>query len=117
MIIFKVGEMRGDHPFPPPWERCSNRKVVRSLANYSVRQDILTGDEVISDSYDMKEIDDVVYEVDCKKITKGADQFGQWWPFKTSMETPELNLVFRYWRKSFGRRSRRESRGGLKASH
>lgn len=36
----------------------------------------MTGDEVISDSYDMKAIDDTVYEVDCKKITLGADNFG-----------------------------------------
>ena len=36
----------------------------------------MTGDEVISDSYDMKVIDDTVYEVDCKKITLGADNFG-----------------------------------------
>lgn len=36
----------------------------------------MTGDEVISDSYDMKEIDDTVYEVNCKKITRGADNFG-----------------------------------------
>lgn len=36
----------------------------------------MTGDEVISDSYDMKEVDDTVYEVNCKKITLGADNFG-----------------------------------------
>ena len=36
----------------------------------------MTGDEVISDSYDMKEIDDTVYEVNCKKIVRGADNFG-----------------------------------------
>lgn len=39
----------------------------------------MTGDEVISDSYDIKEVDDTVYEVDCKKITLGADNFG--WSF------------------------------------
>jgi len=36
----------------------------------------VTGDEVISDSYDIKEVDDTVYEVDCKKVTLGADNFG-----------------------------------------
>jgi hypothetical protein len=36
----------------------------------------VTGDEVISDSYDIKEVDDTVYEIDCKKITLGADNFG-----------------------------------------
>ena len=36
-------------------------------------QDIVSGDEIISDTYNLKEIDDVVYEVDCRKVTKGAD--------------------------------------------
>ena len=40
-------------------------------------QDILTGDEIISDSYDLKEIDGVVYEADCKKITVGGETFGE----------------------------------------
>ncbi|MCJ1440222.1 MAG: hypothetical protein MMC23_000705 [Stictis urceolatum] len=41
-----------------------------------IYKDLVSGDEIISDSYDIKEIDDVVYEIDCKKITKGgADNF------------------------------------------
>lgn len=35
-------------------------------------QDILTGDEVMSDSYDIKEVDGTVFEVDCAMITLGA---------------------------------------------
>jgi len=35
-------------------------------------QDILSGDEIIADTYDLKEIDDAVYEVDCKKIKKAG---------------------------------------------
>ena len=35
-------------------------------------KDIITGDEIISDSYDMTEVDDAVYEVDCAMITVGA---------------------------------------------
>ncbi|BGP13290.1 hypothetical protein JCM10213_004940 [Rhodosporidiobolus nylandii] len=31
--------------------------------------DVLTGDELISDAYDLKEVDDVVYEADCQMIT------------------------------------------------
>ncbi|BEJ11173.1 hypothetical protein CspHIS471_0105950 [Cutaneotrichosporon sp. HIS471] len=31
-------------------------------------EDILTGDEMISDAYDMTTVDDVVYEVDCSMI-------------------------------------------------
>lgn len=33
----------------------------------------MSGDEIISDTYNLKEVDDVVYEVDCRKVTKGAD--------------------------------------------
>ncbi|KAK5116444.1 hypothetical protein LTR62_007992 [Meristemomyces frigidus] len=35
-------------------------------------KDIITGDELISDSYDLKLIDGVVYEADCKKISIGG---------------------------------------------
>ncbi|CAD6576720.1 MAG: hypothetical protein TREMPRED_001751 [Tremellales sp. Tagirdzhanova-0007] len=31
-------------------------------------QDVITGDEMLSDAYDMKEIDDIAYEVDCAMI-------------------------------------------------
>ncbi|WOO85239.1 Translationally-controlled tumor [Vanrija pseudolonga] len=33
-----------------------------------IYQDIITGDELVSDAYDPKEIDDVAYEVDCELI-------------------------------------------------
>jgi hypothetical protein len=40
---------------------------------------LVSGDEIISDSYDIKEIDDVVFEIDCKRITKGGeDNFGSY---------------------------------------
>lgn len=35
-------------------------------------QDLITSDELLSDSYDLKEIDGVVYEADCKKISVGV---------------------------------------------
>jgi hypothetical protein len=35
-------------------------------------KDFLTGDEVLSDSYDLKEVDGVVYEADCAMIELGA---------------------------------------------
>jgi len=38
-------------------------------------KDLITGDEVMSDSYDLKEVDGVVYEVDCQMITLGAETF------------------------------------------
>ncbi|KAF7194356.1 Translationally-controlled tumor protein-like [Pseudocercospora fuligena] len=36
-----------------------------------IYNDIITGDEIISDSYDLKEIDGVAYEANCSKITIG----------------------------------------------
>ncbi|KAF2277212.1 microtubule/calcium-binding protein [Westerdykella ornata] len=38
-----------------------------------IYKDLITGDEIISDSYNLKEIDGVVYEADCKKITVGGE--------------------------------------------
>ncbi|KJZ73390.1 Translationally-controlled tumor protein-like protein [Hirsutella minnesotensis 3608] len=35
-------------------------------------KDIITGDEIISDSYDLKLVDDIVYEADCAMITEDA---------------------------------------------
>ena len=38
-------------------------------------QDIISGDELISDSYDLVEVDGVAYEADCRKITVGGETF------------------------------------------
>ncbi|KAK0623610.1 translationally controlled tumor protein [Immersiella caudata] len=37
-----------------------------------IYKDAITDDEIISDSYDLKEVDGVVYEVDCAMIVEGA---------------------------------------------
>lgn len=37
-------------------------------------KDIISGDEIISDSFDLKLVDDIVYEADCAMITEGAVQ-------------------------------------------
>ncbi|KAH7262636.1 translationally controlled tumor protein [Fusarium tricinctum] len=37
-----------------------------------IYKDILTGDELISDSYDLKEVDGIVYEADCAMIEEGG---------------------------------------------
>lgn len=37
----------------------------------------------MSDSFDMKEVDGVVYEVDCAMITEGAVQVGKWSSFES----------------------------------
>lgn len=39
-------------------------------------QDIITDDEIISDSYDLKEVDGIVYEADCAMIIEGAVEVG-----------------------------------------
>ncbi|KAJ4359881.1 uncharacterized protein N0V89_000437 [Didymosphaeria variabile] len=38
-----------------------------------IYKDSITGDEIISDSYPLKEIDGIAYEADCAKITIGQD--------------------------------------------
>ncbi|KAI6830721.1 Translationally-controlled tumor [Hortaea werneckii] len=38
-----------------------------------IYNDIITGDELISDSYNLKEVDGAVYEADCSKITVGGE--------------------------------------------
>ncbi|KAL0931937.1 translationally-controlled tumor protein, partial [Colletotrichum truncatum] len=46
--------------------------LLRQTAKMIIFKDIITGDEIISDSYDLKEIDGTVYEADCAMITEGA---------------------------------------------
>merc|ERR1712137_712294 len=46
-----------------------------TTATMIIYKDIITEDEIISDSYDIKEIDGVVYEADCRKITIGGETF------------------------------------------
>lgn len=38
-------------------------------------QDVISGDELISDSYDLKLVDGVAYEANCSKITIGGETF------------------------------------------
>lgn len=56
-------------------------------------QDILTDDEIISDSYDLKLVDDVVYEADCKKITIGGETFGMLRPTTHCYSRSGINIV------------------------
>lgn len=41
-----------------------------------IYKDIITDDEMISDSYDLKEVDGVVYEADCTMIEEGGVDVG-----------------------------------------
>ncbi|KAK1510529.1 translationally-controlled tumor protein, partial [Colletotrichum costaricense] len=45
---------------------------LRQTAKMIIYKDIITGDEIISDSYDLKDIDGIVFEADCAMITEGA---------------------------------------------
>ncbi|KAL8951742.1 MAG: hypothetical protein Q9222_002292 [Ikaeria aurantiellina] len=40
-----------------------------------IYKDIVSGDEIISDTYNLIEKEDAVYEVDCKKVTLGNESF------------------------------------------
>jgi hypothetical protein len=57
----------------PPPSRC-NGDVIADPASH--QQDIISDDEIISDSYDLKEVNGIVYEADCAMIVEGAVQVG-----------------------------------------
>ncbi|KAI4129591.1 MAG: hypothetical protein LQ338_002165 [Usnochroma carphineum] len=40
-----------------------------------IYKDIVSGDEIISDTYELVEKEDAVYEVNCKKVTLGSESF------------------------------------------
>jgi len=64
----------------------------------SNRQDIITGDEIVSDSYDIKEVDGAVYEVDCKKISVGGETFGE--SFAVSQQWQSQHCIRRFGHRS-----------------
>jgi hypothetical protein len=41
----------------------------------AIAQDVISGDELISDSYDLETVDGVIYEANGAKITIGGEQF------------------------------------------
>lgn len=52
-------------------------------------KDIITDDEMISDSYDLKEVDGIVYEADCAMIEEGGVEVG---PFAFASAAPSICL-------------------------
>ena len=72
----------------------------------SGQQDIITGDELLSDSYNLKEIDGAVFEADCKKISIGGENIGMSVEPKHSNRRGLTNELLRHWRQPFSRRSR-----------
>ena len=82
MIIYKVRDRRSSKtphcdPLPQPLAILSF-DVLQILLTVRQLQDIVSGDEIISDTWNLKEKDDAVYEIDCKKITKKQDNVGEW---------------------------------------
>ena len=39
-------------------------------------QDLISGDEIISDVYDIKDVGDGLYEIDGKMVKPGSENFG-----------------------------------------
>lgn len=79
MIIYKVSRVRRDTNLrrtlawlQPP---TASSPPSMCISETDQLQDLITGDEIISDSYDLKEIDGVAYEADCKLITVGGESF------------------------------------------
>lgn len=78
MIIFKVSKPRGLSRRRAEWD-----------GSDAGGQDIITGDELISDAYKMQD-KGVIYEVDAKRVTKGADNI------RTAPLLTSFALCFRY---------------------
>lgn len=45
--------------------------MFRNSSLTSVLQDLISGDELLSDAYDLKLVDGVIYEADCQMVTVG----------------------------------------------
>lgn len=44
-----------------------------SAAKMIIYKDLISGDELLSDAYDLKLVDDVIYEADCDMVRVGGD--------------------------------------------
>lgn len=64
-------------------------------------QDIISGDEIISDSFDPVLVDDVVYEVDCAMITEGAVSVSKFALPRYPILDHETNITIRHWCQRF----------------
>lgn len=52
--------------------QCAHSPIVfRNSSLTSVLQDLISGDELLSDAYDLKLVDGVIYEADCQMVTVG----------------------------------------------
>lgn len=53
-------------------------------------QDIITGDEILSDTFKIIDVGDGLWEVDLKMITKGAENFGICWSWISFPIVPDI---------------------------
>jgi Translationally controlled tumour protein len=53
-------------------------------------QDIITGDEILSDTFKIVDVGDGLWEVDCKMITKGSENFGSWFTSGQFLAGPDI---------------------------
>lgn len=74
MIIYKVSAFPNP-AFEPRTGRWQNAFFKHWTADFLCSQDIVSGDEIISDTYELVEKEDAVYEVNCKKVTLGSESF------------------------------------------
>ena len=74
MIIYRVRLLRPLSLFAPQLPH-----HVRLVLTVGRPQDITTEnkDEIISDTYKLIDVGDGLWEVDCKMITKGGENFGR----------------------------------------
>lgn len=75
MIIFKVDPAPRTGPLSRP------RGDPGLTPHFFFPQDIITDDEILSDSYGLKEVDGIVYEADCAMITEAGVEVGSSLPF------------------------------------
>ena len=101
MIIYKVSSLSPScvpqSPTPlflaPPFNPSStiappSLPVDHTILTHILFQDIITGDEIISDTYELKEIDGVAYEADCRRITVGNDNIGVFLGYPSPLYLP-----------------------------
>ena len=60
--------------------------------HFSHPQDIISDDELLSDSFEPKLVDDIVYEADCAMITEGGVEVGSFAPTLTPVLSPQQTL-------------------------
>lgn len=95
MIIYKVSARVRQLRFFRGFQdlQTNNRSNSHRFILTPCAQDLISGDEIISDSYDLIEKDGVVYEVDCAMITEGAVQVSEYSWHRGLVPKQELTIA------------------------